>query len=286
MSFKDVVPDQTGRVIVVTGGASGLGEATARELSRAGAHVVLAVRNVATGESAAKAMPGSVEARHLDLTDLQSVKDFAEGFDGPIDVLINNAGVASTPFGRTKDGFETQIGTNHLGHFALTNRLLPQVTGRVVSVSSDAHRHSSIDLGDLNWERREYSHWVAYNRSKLANMLHILELENRLRAVCSPVKAVAVHPGFAVTPMQGKHSARIRMTIAAKFLAQSAEDGARPTIFAAVKDLPGGSYVGPAGRSMKGAPTLVQRSPEASDPDLAAQLWELSEELTSTAFPL
>ncbi|MER5450609.1 oxidoreductase [Streptomyces sp. NPDC002766] len=286
MAFRDSVPDQTGRVVIVTGASSGLGAVTARELARAGAHVVLAVRDTAKGELVARTMPGSVETRQLDLSDLASVKAFADGFDRPIDVLINNAGVAALPFGRTADGFEMQMGTNHLGHFALTNRLLPQVTDRVVVVSSGAHKSSPLDLDDLNWEKRKYSPWTSYNQSKLANMLFALELDNRLRGIGSPVRAQAAHPGFAVTGMQAKTSNRWTMAVAAKIIGVSDEDGARPTVFAAVKDLPGASYVGPAGLLMRGAPTLVPRSPDASDPDLAAKLWDLSEKLTGTSWPL
>ncbi|MFY0409289.1 oxidoreductase [Solicola sp. PLA-1-18] len=289
MTFKDVVPDQTGRTVVVTGASSGIGTVTARELARAGARVVLAVRDLAKGERVARTMPGTVETRRLDLTDLESVQMFADALDGPIDVLVNNAGVMAVPKSRTTDGFETQIGTNHLGHLALTNRLLPQITDRVVTVSSGAHRLGTIDLDDLSWERKEYSPWKAYGQSKLANLLFTLELENRLRASGSAVRAFAAHPGYAATNLQSQTGNRLQhlaMGIANKVVAVSDEDGARPTVFAAVKDLPGASYVGPDGLTQSGAPTLVGRSPAASDPDVARDLWALSEKLTGTSWPL
>ena len=166
------LPDLAGRTVVITGATSGIGRAAATELARAGARVVLAVRNTERGQQVAGELPGGgAQVRPLDLTDLASVRAFATGWDGPIDVLINNAGVMAVPEGRTKDGFETQIGTNHLGHFALTGLLLPHVTDRVVSVASGAHRIGHIDLGDLNWERRRCRRWPAYAQSKLAKLL-------------------------------------------------------------------------------------------------------------------
>ncbi|MDO9377715.1 MAG: oxidoreductase [Nocardioidaceae bacterium] len=289
MTFKDALPDQTGRTVVVTGASSGIGAVTARELARAGARVVLAVRDLAKGERVARTIPGAVETRRLDLADLGSVAMFADALDGPIDVLVNNAGVMAVPRSRTTDGFETQIGTNHLGHLALTNRLLPQVTDRVVTVSSGAHRLGSIDLDDLSWERRAYSPWKAYGQSKLANLLFTLELENRLRASGSAVRAFAAHPGYAATNLQSQTGNRLQhaaLALANKVVAVSDEDGARPTLFAAVRDLPGASYVGPDGVAQTGPPTLVGRSSAASDPDVATALWTLSEELTGTSYPL
>src|SRR5438552_478567 len=160
------IPSQEGRTVVVTGANSGIGLVTVRELAGAGARVVLAVRDPAKGETAAATIDGEREVRRLDLSDLASVRAFAEGWDGDLDVLVNNAGVMAPPEGRTKDGFETQIGTNHLGHFALTNLLLPSIRDRVVTVSSTAHRIGKVDLDDLNWERRGYQRWRAYGQSK------------------------------------------------------------------------------------------------------------------------
>ena len=164
------IPDQAGRTIVVTGANSGLGAATATELARAGAHVVLGCRETGKGERAAAGMPGSTEVRRLDLADLASVREFAAGV-GEIAVLVNNAGVMATPLRRTRDGFELQIGTNHLGHFALTGLLLDRISDRVVTVSSGGHRLGRIDLDDLNWEQRRYQRWLAYGQAKLANLL-------------------------------------------------------------------------------------------------------------------
>ena len=180
------LPSLDGRTVVVTGATSGIGRVAARELARAGAHVVLAVRDVARGEEVAEAMQGSTEVRHLDLTDLATVRAFADGWDGELDVLVNNAGVMAVPEGRTKDGFETQIGTNHLGHFALTGLLLEHVTDRVVTVASGAHRMGRIRLDDLNWEQGSYKRWAAYGQSKLANLLFTLELRRRLHEADSP----------------------------------------------------------------------------------------------------
>src|SRR4051812_1215818 len=200
------IPDLTGRTAVVTGANSGLGIATTQALAEAGAHVVLAVRDVARGRAAAATVNGSTEVRHLDLADLSSVRQFAESWKGDLDLLINNAGGMMLPESKTADGFEMQFGTNHLGHFALTNLLLPQVTDRVVTVSSGAHRWvKEIDFDDLN-STRKYVPRRAYGQSKLANLLFTLELQRRLTEVGSPVRALAAHPGYAATNLQS-HSA-------------------------------------------------------------------------------
>src|SRR6201996_5189191 len=200
------LPSFTGRTAIVTGANSGLGEVTARELARVGAQVILAVRNTGKGEAAAREMTGDVEVRRLDLQDLASVRQFADGVDS-VDVLINNAGVMAVPHAVTADGFETQIGTNHLGHFALTNLLLPKITDRVVTVSSLMHWMGYISLRDLNWKSRPYSAWVAHGQSKLANLLFTSELQRRLATAGSPLRAVAAHPGYSHTNLQG-HSGR------------------------------------------------------------------------------
>jgi NAD(P)-dependent dehydrogenase (short-subunit alcohol dehydrogenase family) len=286
----DDLPRQDGRTFVVTGANSGIGLVAARELARAGAHVVLAVRDTARGEQAAAAIDGATEVRRLDLADLASVRAFAEGWDGPLDVLVNNAGVMATPRRRTADGFELQIGTNHLGPFALTNLLLPRITERVVTVSSGAHRAGSIRLDDLNWERGRYQRWLAYGQSKLANLLFTLELQRRLAASGSAVRAVASHPGWAATNLQHHTESRLQdglMAIGNRIWAQSDDMGALPTLYAATQDIPGGSYVGPDGfGEQRGHPRLVGRSKAASDEETARRLWELSEQLTGTSFPL
>jgi NAD(P)-dependent dehydrogenase (short-subunit alcohol dehydrogenase family) len=284
------LPDLSGRTFVVTGANSGLGLIDARELARAGARVVLAVRDTAKGEQAARTIDGPAEVRKLDLADLSSIRAFAEAWDGDLDVLINNAGIMAVPQQRTRDGFEMQVGTNHLGHFALTNLLLPHVTDRVVTLSSGAHRIGKLDVDDLNWERRSYQRWSAYGQSKLSNLLFTLELQRRLAAAGSQVRAVAAHPGYAATNLQSRTQNALQnglMAIGNKLIAQSDEMGALPTLYAATQDIPGGSYVGPDGLGeQRGHPTLVGRSSAASDGQTARRLWERSEELTGVRFPL
>jgi NAD(P)-dependent dehydrogenase (short-subunit alcohol dehydrogenase family) len=278
------------RTFVITGANSGIGLAAARALGRAGARVVLAVRDVAKGEAAAASIDGQAEVRPLDLADLASVRAFADAWDGPIDVLVNNAGVMAVPERRTKDGFELQIGTNHLGHFALTNLLLPGIRDRVVTVSSGAHRAGSIRLDDLNWERGGYHRWRAYGQSKLANLLFAAELQRRLEAAGSSVRSLAAHPGYAATNLQSRTENLLQhliMVIGNRVIAQSEEKGALPTLYAATQDLPGDSYVGPDGfQEQRGHPKLVGRSGAARDTETARRLWELSEELTGVTFPL
>ncbi|HEX5910912.1 MAG TPA: oxidoreductase [Thermoleophilaceae bacterium] len=284
------LPSQSDRTIVVTGANSGIGLVAARELAGAGARVVLAVRDTSKGSTAAGSIAGDTEVQKLDLADLSSVHAFADGFDGRIDVLINNAGVMAVPESRTKDGFEMQTGTNHLGHFALTNLLLPKITDRVVTVSSGAHRIGNLDLDDLNWEKRKYQSWKAYGQSKLSNLLFTMELEHRLAEAGSELHAYACHPGYASTNLQSHTGNVIQNTLMAvgnKLLAQSDAMGALPTLYAATQDLPGGSYVGPDSfQEQRGHPTLVGRSGRASDPAVAKRLWELSEEMTGVSFPL
>jgi NAD(P)-dependent dehydrogenase (short-subunit alcohol dehydrogenase family) len=291
MSFstKDI-PDQSGRTVVITGANSGIGEGAAKALAGAGARVVLAVRDTTKGEAAAAKMPGTTEVRRLDLSDLSSVRAFAAAWDGPIDLLINNAGVMATPLTRTADGFELQIGTNHLGHFALTNLLLPHVKDRVVSVSSMAHTIGKINLDDLNWEHRRYSRWGAYGQSKLANLLFSSELQRRLAEAESPVIATSAHPGYASTHLQGHTGSTIQhltMAIITPLVGQSADAGALPTLYAATADVHGDSFAGPSNLAgMRGAPKLVGRTAAARNPETAAGLWKLSEQLTETSFPL
>jgi NAD(P)-dependent dehydrogenase (short-subunit alcohol dehydrogenase family) len=284
------IPPQDGRTVVITGANSGIGLAAARELARAGARVIFAVRDPARGEKAAATVAGEREVRQLDLSDLASVRAFAEAWEDGLDVLVNNAGVMAPPEGRTRDGFELQIGTNHLGHFALTNLLLPRIRDRVVTVSSPAHRIGTIDLDDLNWQKRGYSRWRAYGQSKLANLLFTLELQRRLEGAGSQIRALAAHPGYAATNLQSHTQSFIQntaMRITNLLVAQSEEMGALPTLYAATQDLPGNSYVGPDGfREQRGHPTLVGRSSAASDEETAKRLWELSEQLTGVSFPL
>jgi NAD(P)-dependent dehydrogenase (short-subunit alcohol dehydrogenase family) len=204
----DQIPDQTGRVAVVTGANSGLGLSTARELARAGAHVVLACRNLEKGEAAKREVGAGAELEKLDLASLDSVREFAERFCGAhdgLDLLINNAGLMAPPRGVTADGFEMQFGTNVLGHFALTGRLLGAMEGRpdarIVTLSSNAHKLGRINFDDLQSERR-YNRWRAYNQSKLGDLMLALELDRRLRAAGSTVRSLAAHPGYSATNLQ------------------------------------------------------------------------------------
>ncbi len=218
------------------------------------------------------------------------MRSFAANWTGGIQVLVNNAGVMVPPFGRTKDGFELQFGTNHLGHFALTNLLLPHITGRVVTVASSAHRSGTIDFDDLNWATRRYGSGAgAYEQSKLANLLFTLELQRRLAAACSAVIATAAHPGMTATNLMSSSESPV-MTLLAKvavrLFAQDAAMGATPTLFAATAEVPGGSYAGPGTRrEMAGPPVLVGRSAQAADPAVAARLRGVSEQLTNVRFP-
>jgi NAD(P)-dependent dehydrogenase (short-subunit alcohol dehydrogenase family) len=281
------LPSFAGRTVIVTGANSGLGLITARELARVGAHVVLACRNASKGQDAAATMTGDVEVRSLDLQDLASIRDFASGIES-VDVLINNAGIMAVPYAVTKDGFESQIGTNHLGHFALTNLLLPNVTDRVVTVSSFMHVLGKISLKDLNWKARPYSAWLAYGQSKLANLLFTSELQKRLDAAGSPLKSHAAHPGYSATNLQGqtgnRFGTRIWDTGNAVF-ATSPDFGARQTLYAAAADLPGNSFIGPR-FAMRGPTGQSPRSPLARNQNTAKALWRLSEQLTGTEFPL
>ena len=284
------LPDMTGRSVIVTGANSGIGRAAARAFGGAGARVVLAVRDTGKGEAAAAAMPGTIEVRRLDLASLASIREFADGWSGPLDLLVNNAGVMVPPLSRTAEGFELQFGTNHLGHFALTNLLLPDVTGRVVTVSSTGHRLGTIDFDDLNWERKPYKPWRAYGQSKLANLLFTAELQRRLTEAGSPVLATAAHPGYAATNLQfhsGRRVNEIVSRIGNRLIAQDEEGGALPTLYAAVADVPPAAFAGPGGfLEQRGAPKLVGRSGAALDAGAARRLWDVSEELTGVRFGL
>lgn len=280
------LPSFAGRTVIITGANSGLGAVTARELARVGAQVIMAVRDTGKGEAAAAQMTGDLEVRRLDLMDLASVRQFADGVDA-VDVLINNAGIMAVPHAVTADGFESQIGTNHLGHFALTNLLLPKLTDRVVTVSSIAHVVGRISLKDLNWTSRPYSAWLAYGQSKLANLLFTSELQRRLTAVGSPLRALAAHPGYSRTNLQGHSGRRLADALMAigNRLATDADFGARQILYAASADLPGDTFIGPR-FGMLGRSKPVWRSPLARRADTARELWELSERLTDTKFPL
>ncbi len=290
------IPDQGGRLAVITGSNSGLGLITARELARHGARVILACRNRQKGEAAQTEVTEAASGpdprlEELDLADLSSVRSFAgrvvAGGEG-VDLLINNAGVMAPPRQRTADGFELQFGTNHLGHFALTNLLLPLMEGRedarVVTLSSNAHKFGRIAFDNLNGDRR-YFRWNAYNQSKLANLLFALELDRRLRASGSTVKSLAAHPGYAATNLQSAAAPlvdRLVMKAIDPVIAQNDEMGALPVLYAATAPgLEGGTYAGPDGPGeLRGHPKVVQPNRAARNPETARRLWDVSEELT------
>jgi len=284
------MPSLAGRTVVVTGANSGLGLVAARRFAAAGARVVLAVRNTDKGKTAAATVPGTTEVRALDLSDLASVRAFAQAWEGDLDILVNNAGVMAVPKQRTADGFELQIGTNHLGHFALTNLLLGHVTDRVVTISSFAHRTGKIRLDDLNWHTGRYGRWTAYGQSKLANLLFTLELQRLLTAAGSPIRALAAHPGYSRTNLQSHTGSGLQhglMAVTNRVIAQSAEMGALPVLYAATQDLPGNTYVGPGGfQELRGHPAIASRTPAAFNQETATRLWERSEELTGVPFGL
>ena len=292
------VPDQTGKVIVITGANSGIGLEAARVLAQRGAHLVMAVRRPDAGETAAAMIrtetPGAeVAVEVCDLGSLESIADCADRIAstiGRLDVLVNNAGIMAVARGVTADGHERQLGTNHLGHFALSGRLLPLLLGsergRVVTISSGMHRLGRIDPENLNGDR--YRRWRAYGRSKLANLLFAYELDRRGRAAGAALTSVACHPGYAATNLQSRAAREEgrseRFWAFGHRFAQSASDGALPTLRAATDPYAaGGSYFGPAGR--RGGPAVVVRSSARShDTAVAAQVWEASEKLTGVRF--
>ncbi|MHA6626008.1 oxidoreductase [Pseudonocardia sichuanensis] len=280
------VPDQHGRTVLITGATSGLGAEATRVLAGAGARVVMACRDPDAGRAVAERIGGHTEVRRLDLADLSSVRAFAEGLDGHVDVLINNAGVLAVPKGTTADGFERHIGINHLGPFALTGLLVDQVRDRVVTVSSGLHVLGRI-RADLNWERRPYQRWLAYGQSKLANLLFAYELQRRLAAAGRRTVSVAAHPGVTATEGQRRDTS-LQGRIVAGGRAQGPQMGVLPLLYAAVAPaVRGGDYVGPDGpRHRNGYPTLVRSSRAARDPALAARLWERSEHLTGVHYAI
>ena len=300
------IPDQTGRTVVVTGTTvGGLGHHTALELARRGARVVLAGRTEARLEETDASIRAEVpkaELEHLvvDLSDLGSVRRAAAaaGSFGPIDVLVNNAGVMGTDYHRTDDGLELQMATNHFGPFLLTGLLMPQLVAstaaRVVTVSSNMHKIArSAPLEDPRVQQGRYSRWPVYGRSKLANLLFTYELDRRARRAALPVKALAAHPGFAGTHLaangQYGRARGGRATIldaAIKAVSQSAAAGAWPSLMAATADLPGATYCGPGGLGeLSGAPQVVTSTRLSHDETAQRRLWELSEEVTGVRYP-
>ncbi|MCD9141859.1 oxidoreductase [Streptomyces albireticuli] len=296
------IPDQSGRTAVVTGANSGIGYVTALELARHGAKVVLACRDAARGKAAEEriraAAPGAdVLFAPLDLADLSSVRDFAADLSlDRVDLLVNNAGVMALPERKTVDGFEMQFGTNHLGHFALTGLLLPRLReagrgARIVNLSSGLHVLGTVDPRDLHMEHR-YRRWIAYGRSKSANLLFTHELARRLGAAGSPVVAAAAHPGYASTNLQ---TAGVRMEERAlaeravellnSAVAQSAEEGALPVLHAATApDVRPDDFFGPRLLMWRGAPARSWRAPWTRDDRASAGLWAVSERMTGVGY--
>lgn len=295
------IPDQSDRVVVVTGATSGTGYETAKVLASRGARVILACRNAMKADEAARRIQrihrGSrVETQLLDLASLASVREAAGAIQARhdrLDLLINNAGVMVPPYGRTEDGFETQIGTNHFGHYLFTGLLLDRLRAtpgsRIVTMSSSAHRIGHIHFEDLHFEHR-YRAWAAYGQSKLANLLFTYELQRRLKAAGSATLAVAAHPGWARTELQ-RHAGWIgwlRILGVEALLSQDALGGALPLLRAATDPaVQGGDYYGPSGfQEAKGAPVLVQSTPRSHDADLQQRLWRCSELSTGFAYAI
>jgi NAD(P)-dependent dehydrogenase (short-subunit alcohol dehydrogenase family) len=301
------IPDQTGKIVLITGANSGIGFEAARALAQHGATVVLGCRNrgkadEAVTKIAATNPSGTTEILEMDLADLESVEKAANLFladHEKLDLLINNAGLMATPPGRTAQGFEMQFGVNHLGHFAFTGHLLPLILtsgpARIVSISSQGHRPGRIDFDDLNWETRTYSPWRAYFQTKLANLLFIRELQRRLVAAEAEAIAVAAHPGSSNTNLGHENPGGFFNTLMhasrpflEKLMTQSAEMGALPTLRVATQpDVQGGDYYGPNGLGQqRGHPVKVGMSNRAQDDQTARRLWDVSGELTGVTYPI
>jgi len=287
------IPDQSEKVVIVTGSSSGIGFEAARVLANKNAKVIIAVRNLEKGENAkakiiSKNSKADVLVMKIDLADLSSIKNFADEINQKFDklnLLINNAGVMIPPYSKTKDGFELQFGTNHLGHFALTLQLLNLIkhtpNSRIVNVASSAHKYGNINFDDINWENRKYKAWRAYGDSKIANLYFTKELAKRL--VDKNILVTAAHPGWTATDLQ-RHSGFFEFTN--KFFAMPTEQGALPSLRAATdENVNTGDYFGPDGwQEWKGFPVLVQPIALAKDEAITKKLWEVSEELTKIKY--
>lgn len=289
------IPDQNGRIAIVTGSSSGIGFEAARALANKGAKVIIAVRNSKKGEIAksniiAQNKNADLEVMTVDLADLSSVKNFTDEYKkkyDKLDILINNAGVMIPPYSKTKDGFELQFGTNHLGHFALTLQLLDLIektpASRIVNVASAAHKYGKINFEDLTWEKRKYKAWKAYGDSKIANLYFTTELANRL--IGKNTLVTAAHPGWTATDLQ-RHSGLFEFLN--QFFAMKQGQGALPTLRAALdENVKSGDYFGPDGwQEWKGYPVKVDTNKLAKDTSVAKKLWDVSEELTKVKFNL
>ena len=290
------IPDQNGRVAIVTGSSSGIGYETARVLAEKNATVIVAVRNLQKGNAAVEKIKishpnANVKVMELDLASLESVRSFAKIFRNDysrLDLLINNAGVMMPPYSKTADGFELQFGTNHLGHFALAGLLIDMVKdtpeSRIVNVSSSSHHYGELNFDDLNWENRPYKKMKTYGDSKIANIYFTYELQRRLDVNGSKTLVTAAHPGWTATELQ-RHVGLL--SFLNNFFSQDITMGALPTLYAAVaEDVQGGDYYGPSGwKEMRGYPKKVQSNELSHDKKIAQKLWEVSEDLTGITFP-
>lgn len=289
------IPDQKGKIAIITGATSGLGKEATRVLAGKNASVIMAVRNVEKGENVRNEIMNEftnaeVIVRELDLTSLESIKTFTgiivKDFDR-LDILINNAGIMMCPYSKTKDGFEIQMGTNHFGHFALTGHLMPLLKktkdSRIVATSSVGHRMGNIDFSDINWEKRKYNTQKAYGDSKLANLYFMYELVRKLENEESAPKVTAAHPGWTRTELQ-RHSGLA--SFLNNFFSQNVKMGTLPTLRAAIDhEANSGYYYGPKGfMEMKGYPVKVKSNKRSHDAEAATKLWELSEKLTGVKF--
>ncbi len=291
------IPDQKGRVVIVTGASSGIGYEAARVLANKNAEVILAVRNKQKGDNALQRIKDQnkdvkVVVMLLDLASLDSVKEFADKFKqkyNRLDLLINNAGVMMPPYSKTKDGFELQFGTNHLGHFALSLQLIELLNktenSRIVNVSSGAHNYGNINFDDLNWEKRKYKAMASYGDSKIANLYFTYELQKKLKEKGSKILVTAAHPGWTATDLQ-RHSGLLEFLN--NFFAMKTEQGALPTLRAAIdENAQSADYFGPDGwREMRGYPVKVASNELSHNDEIAAKLWDVSEELTGVKFSL
>ncbi|WP_025738288.1 SDR family NAD(P)-dependent oxidoreductase [Mycobacterium genavense] len=277
----------TGKRVVVTGATNGVGLGTAQALAKAGAHVIMAVRNTELGKQRAAAMDGLTSV--IDLADLSSVRAFADQVDDDIDILINNAGTLTDRRKETVDGFEMTIATNLLGPFALTNLLLPRVRSQIINVGSDAHKSATLRLDDMHLGRNKWTRLGSYARSKLGVMLWGLELDRRLRAAGSPIVTQLTHPGWVASNLSNISDAPLMslvqkgVTAVTDRFANDIDEGAATTLYCISEPVPPGSFVGVSGRfGLRGEPALIGRTPLASDYDVAARLVAFAEEQTGT----
>lgn len=285
--------DLTGKRIIVTGATNGVGLGTARALTRAGAHVILAVRNTTLGAQRAAEIGGSTEVIELDLADLSSVRAFPGRLEGDVDVLVNNAGALTQHRTDTVDGFEMTLGTNLLGPFALTNLLFDRVGSQIVNVGSDAHRGATLLLDDMHLRHHKWTPMGAYSRSKLGVMLWGLELDRRLRAAKSPVVTQLTHPGWVASNLPNVSDKPVMSAVqrgikaVADVFANDIDAGAAPTLYCLSEPIPPGSYIGVDGRfGLRGGPVLIGRSALACDYEIAGRVVQFAEQETGTSIPV